>query len=85
MPRHEVVIVGPDGRTPILVAGLGVAEVSEIEEEVHRAYEKGEAMMKEHGTVMPFDKFRERRGLARREDVDAMTRDAMRRAGTRKS
>lgn len=79
-PQQEIVIVGPDGRTPIMVAGLGVTEVSELEETIHEAVERGEERMQSYGTMQPFDEYRERRGMPSREKVDEMTREAMRRA-----
>ena len=76
-PRQEVVVVGPDGRTPIMLCGLGLTEAAELEEEAHEAYERGQQRLKEQGSVIPFAEYRERRGLPPRERFDELYRQAL--------
>lgn len=76
-PRQNIMLVGPDGRTPILVAGLGVTEVAELEELAQEAFERAEDKMKKNGTVIPFDEHRERLGMAESKDFDPLFRQAL--------
>ena len=76
-PRQEVIVVGPDGRTPILVAGLGVTEVSELEDVIYEGIERGEARIKKQGTQIPFAQIRERRGMPQANEFDTKFREAL--------
>ena len=76
-PRQEVVVTGPDGRTPIMICGLGVTEVAEMEDAAHEAYERGQKRLKEQGSVVPFAEYRERRGLPDRTKFDELYRQAL--------
>ncbi len=52
-----------DGETPIMVAGLGECEVSEMQDILLEALEKTEAQVKKTGTAIDFEAERERRGF----------------------
>lgn len=77
-PTRPLVVWGPDG-TSIIIMGGGVAEASEIRDVAHDALERAEQRTKKTGRSFDFNSARERERLPRREDVDAMIRDAMRR------
>ena len=76
-PAQNIVIVGPDGRTPILIAGLGVTEVAELEELAQEAFEKAETKLKKTGTVIPFAEHRERLGKPEAKEFDGLLRQAL--------
>ena len=75
-PKREVMLVGPDGQTPILIAGLGEAEVAEIEEIALAAAEKAEARMKQQGSPIDFERIRAEKGLPSADEFDARLREA---------
>jgi hypothetical protein len=76
-PQQEIVVVGPDGKTPILVAGLGVTEVAELEDTIQEAMERAEDRIKKEGQVVPTRRFREDRGLPSREESGQRIREAL--------
>jgi len=83
-PQQEVVVVGPDGRTPILVAGLGVTEVAEIEDVIHEAVERAEKRMKDYGQQLPIQEYRERRGMPQADKVPERIYEAFEQAQAQK-
>ena len=77
-PRDPVVIVGPDGQTPIMIAGMGFTEAAEIEEIGLAAIEKAEQNIKESGDAFKLDQWREDNGLCPRDEFDAHYKQALR-------
>ena len=75
----EVVLIGADGHTPLIIAGLGETEVAEIEEIALAALEKQEKTMKETGgSPINFAKYREDNHLPPAEALDSLFRQALR-------
>lgn len=77
-PTRELVLVGPDGRTPIVVPGLGVTEAAELEEVAIAAYEKREKLMRQGKPLVDFDELRDREGLPPAKEFDPLFRQALR-------
>lgn len=78
-PRQEIIVVGPDGRTPIMVVGLGVTEVAELEDVINEGVDRAKEKIKKYGTQMPFEEYRERHGLPRSEDFGTLFAEAVER------
>lgn len=77
-PTHPVLLWASDGMQ-IMIMGAGEASASEIQDLAYSALDRAEKRIKETGRSLNFEDRRERAKLPRREDVDAMIRDAMRR------
>lgn len=73
-PR-PVTIMGPDGKTPIIIAFGDDTEAAEIEDAAIAAYEKAEAQVKKTGTVIDNDTFRDKQGLPPAETFDTRVRE----------
>lgn len=76
-PVREIVLVGPDGETPIMIPGMGESEIAEIEEIAQAAYEKAAATLARTGSVIDFAAERERRGLPPAEKFDELYKTAL--------
>jgi hypothetical protein len=83
-PRKPVLLWGPDNKTLMIIIGDGDAEAAELEDIAQQAYDKAETNMKKFGRAVDIDGMRERAGAPRRENVDAMTRQALRDYAERK-
>ena len=78
-PLLPVMVMVPGAQAPTLIAGLGYASAAELRDcAVVTWYEHTEKLAKTGG-LLDFNALRERRGLMRREDMDAAVREAMRR------
>lgn len=76
-PRAPILLVGPDGRVPILLIGDGVTEAAELEDMAQEAIDRQEAQIAAGGRGMNFDELRERSGQVRRDQVDTQIREAV--------
>src|SRR3990167_2751794 len=75
-PYLPVMVLVPGADAPTLIAGMGYATAAELRDcAVVTWYQQIEKLAK--GDVLDFDALRERRGLMRREDVDAAAREAL--------
>ena len=78
-PFKPVLLMVPGAQVPILIIGDGYATAAELRDCAvvgwHRQLEK---LAANNGAPLNFDELRERRGLMRREDVDAAVRQALR-------
>lgn len=74
-PRQEVVLVAPDGITPIMVCGLGVTEVAELEDVVHRTFEESEQRIRQSGSDVDHEEMRDRAGMPTGKDRDTARRE----------
>lgn len=75
-PHHPIVLWGPDG-TQIMIMGAGEASAAEIQDLAYEALEQAEEQCRKTGQSVNTDERRERDRLPRREDFDAMFRDAL--------
>ena len=76
-PVQPVLVLIPGADAPIAIAGMGYATAAELQDcAIVTWYDKSQKIEKD-GTMFDFDTLRERRGLMRREEVDAATREAM--------
>lgn len=78
MPMREIVLIGPDGRTPIVIPGLGVTEAAELEDLALEIYERKEQRLREGKPLVDFDALREEAGLPSRQEFDPLFRQALR-------
>ncbi len=78
-PR-PVVLVGPDGVTPIVIAFDSQTEAAEVQDIAQEAYENADARYKRLGKVIDTDTHREQRGLPSAESFDQRVREHMDRA-----
>lgn len=76
-PKDPVVLIGPDGKTPILLVGAGETEAAELEELAQAVYEKGQRRISQGKTVIPFDEIREKRGYPAREKFSDLFKQAL--------
>lgn len=78
-PQAPILLVGPDGRQPILLIGDGVTEVAELQDMAQAAIADQEEAMSSNssGRGMDYDSLREKHGKVRREDVDTQIRYAI--------
>jgi hypothetical protein len=77
MPKREIVLVGADGQTAIVIPGAGVTEAAELEDVALEAYEAQEAKLRAGKPLVDFDELRERAGLPPRKEFDSLFRQAM--------
>jgi len=77
-PRREIVLVGPDGQSPIVIPGAGVTEAAELEEIALETYERDAARLRAGQPLVDFDRLREEAGLPARKEFDALFRQALR-------
>jgi hypothetical protein len=77
-PHAPVLLWGPDG-TQIMIMGAGEASLAEIQDVAYNALDKANERYKLYGHTIDIERRREQAGLPRREDVDGMIRDALRR------
>ena len=76
-PIGEVVLIGADGMTPLIIAGMGECEVAEMEEIALAALEKQEKNIRDNGSPINFVKYREDNGLPPVEKFDELYRTAL--------
>ena len=77
-PPGPILLWAPDGMQ-IMIMGHGYASASEIQDLAYAALDKAEVNAKKLGRSFNFDEARTKNGLPRRENVDPMIRDALRR------
>ncbi len=75
-PFLPLYVKGPDDRVPMVVAGWGEVEASEIQDLTLAAIDKQQEMIKRTGRAMDFDEMREQARMVRREDFPQMLSDA---------
>lgn len=78
-PNLPVMVMVPGAHAPTLIAGMGYATAAELQDCAVVTWEQQTTKLAEGKPLLDYDAARERRGLLRREDVDAATRDALRR------
>jgi hypothetical protein len=76
-PNLPVMVLVPGGDAPTLIAGMGYATAAELQDCAVVTWEEQTAKIAATGNILDFDMLRERRGLLRREEVDAATRQAL--------
>ncbi len=76
-PQLPVMVIVPGADAPTLIPGDGYAPAAELRDCAVYAWHTMTERLAKGGKVFDFDALRERRGLMRREDVDAATRNAM--------
>lgn len=76
-PVHPILLIGPDGRTPILLIGDGVTEASELQDMAMSYIDKQEQEIASHGRGMDFDLLRQKSGAIRRDKVGQAISDAI--------
>ena len=77
-PFLPVLLLVPGAQTAPAISGMGMAPAAEIRDIAVAYFEQTEEDVRLGRSFVNFDEARERRGLPRREDVDAMVRQAMR-------
>ncbi|KKM16941.1 hypothetical protein LCGC14_1680790 [marine sediment metagenome] len=76
-PQLPIMVIVPGADSPTLIPGMGYATAAELQDcAIVTWYDQTEKIGKT-GHVLDFDALRERRGLMRREEVDAAVREAM--------
>lgn len=78
-PTLPVMVMVPGADAPTLIAGMGIATASELQDCAVVTWHEQTRKLAATGSLVDFDELRERHNLMRREDVDAATRDALRR------
>lgn len=76
-PTAPILLIGPDGRTPILLIGDGVTEAAELQDMAMAAIGQQEAEIAAHGRGMDYDKLREKHGAVRRDEAGKAISDAI--------
>lgn len=76
-PKAPILLVGPDGRTPILLIGDGVTEAAELQDMAQEAIGAQEDAIASHGRGMDYDKLREKHGAVRRDEAGRAISDAI--------
>jgi len=76
-PTAPILLIGPDGRTPILIIGDGVTEAAELQDMAMAAIGKQEDEIAAHGRGMDYDKLREKHGAVRRDEAGQAISDAI--------
>lgn len=76
-PTAPILLIGPDGRTPILIIGDGMTEAAELQDMAMAAIGKQEDEIAAHGRGMDYDKLREKHGAIRRDKVGMAISDAI--------
>lgn len=77
-PYLPVLLLVPGAKTAPAINGLGLAPAAEIRDIAVAYWEQTAEDVQKGRSFIDFDEARERRGLMRREDVDAAVREAMR-------
>ncbi len=77
-PYLPVLLLVPGAQTAPAINGLGIAPAAEIRDIAVAYWEQTEEDVRLKRSFVDFDEAREKRGLMRREDVDAAVRQAMR-------
>jgi len=76
-PNLPVLVMVPGADAPVAIAGMGFATAAELKDCAVVTWHDKSQKIASKGTMFDFDALRERRGLMRREEVDAATREAM--------
>lgn len=76
-PFLPVMVMVPGTPAPTLIQGMGYATAAELRDCAVVTWHSQVERMAKQGALVDFDVAREKRGLMRREDVDAAVRDAM--------
>ena len=76
-PDLPVMVMVPGADTPTLIAGMGYATAAELRDCAVVTWYQQTKKLAHGGKLLDYDALRERRGLIRREDVDAAAREAM--------
>ena len=76
-PNLPVLVLLPGVDTPIAIAGMGYSTAAELRDCAVVTWHEKTEKLANGGKLLDFDALRERRGLMRREEVDAATRDAL--------
>jgi len=76
-PTAPILLIGPDGRTPILIIGDGVTEAAELQDMAMEAIGKQEDEIAAHGRGMDYDRLREKHGAVRRDEAGMAISDAI--------
>ncbi len=76
-PNLPVLVMVPGAHAPTLIAGMGYASAAELQDCAVVTWEEQTTKLAEGSPLLDYDAARERRGLPRREEVDAATRDAL--------
>ena len=77
-PFLPVLLLVPGAQTAPAISGLGIASAAEIRDIAVAYFEQTLEDVQKGRSFVNFEEARERRGLPRREEVDAMIRQAMR-------
>jgi hypothetical protein len=78
-PNLPVMVLVPGAQAPTLIAGMGYATAAELQDCAVVTWEQQTQKLAEGRPLVDFNAARERQGLMRREEVDAATREALRR------
>ena len=76
-PNLPVLLLLSGTDAPIAIAGMGFATAAELRDCAVVTWHEKTAKLADDGKLLDFDALRERRGLMRREEVDAATRQAL--------
>jgi hypothetical protein len=76
-PYLPVMVMVPGTDAPTLIAGMGYATAAELQDCAVVTWHEQTHKLAATGKLLDFDALRERRGLMRREEVDAATREAL--------
>ncbi len=76
-PTAPIMLVGPDGRTPIILITEGEVEAAELQDMALEAIGNQEERISSFGRGLNFDELRERDGYVRREDAGNAIKDAI--------
>ncbi len=76
-PNLPVLVMVPGAHAPTLIAGMGYATAAELQDCAVVTWEQQTTKLAEGKPLLDYDEARERRGLMRRDEVDAATRDAL--------
>lgn len=76
-PDKPLMVVGPDGKVPILIIGDGVTEAAELQDLAVEAIAVQKDRIAAGGRGFDFDSAREKAGRARAEDFGKLASDAV--------
>lgn len=76
-PQAPILLVGPDGRTPILLVGAGETEAAELQDMAMEAIGHQDEMVAVGGRGMDYDGLREKHGAVRRDEAGQAISDAI--------
>lgn len=76
-PQAPLMLIGPDGSTPILLIGDGVTEAAELQDMAMEAIGNQQERVAEYGRGLDFEKLREKHGYVKREQAGMAIKDAI--------